>query len=107
MAMRSAVVGVSRRPRVRARVAVMQAAVMPARVPGREIAPSVPGGTFLRVVIRRGARLRSCPISDSEVSAKAAPREATKAVVKRSEPVTAARTAQMAALAQLATALRA
>jgi hypothetical protein len=94
MAMRSAVDGASIRPRARARMAVREAAMMPARVPGREMAPSVPGGTFSRVVIRRGARLRSCPISDSEVSAKAAPREATKAVVKRSEPVALARMAE-------------
>ena len=60
----------------------MVAAAIPASVPGRETAPSVPGGTGLRVVIWYGVRRNSCPTSDSAVSAKAAPREATNAAAK-------------------------
>jgi hypothetical protein len=98
--------GVSSIPRASPSAAVRMAAPTPARVPGNEMAPSVPGGTFWRVVMRRGVRLRSCPSSDSAVSAKAAPREATKAAIKGSDPV-AARVAQKVATAQLARALRA
>src|SRR5215210_2761968 len=90
VAMRSAESGAASMPTARASAEVSPAAATPARVPGREIAPSVPDGTFLRVVIRRGVRLKSWPISDSAVSAKAAPMEATKAAVRGSEPGAAA-----------------
>src|SRR5919112_3194356 len=101
IATRRADAGVSSIPRESPSKAVRTAAPAPASVPGNETAPSVPGGTFWRVEIKRGVRLKSWPISDSAVSAKAAPREATKAAVKDSEPV-AARMAQKVATAQLA-----
>src|SRR5215211_4314194 len=99
--------GVSSIPRASPSAAVRPLAPTPASVPDPEMAPSVPGWTFWRVVRRRGVRLKSCPISDSAVSAKAAPREATKAAIKGSDPVAAARMAQKVATAQLARALRA
>src|SRR5215208_6538823 len=107
IATRRAGPGAASRPRASPSTAVRPAAAAPARVPGNETAPSVPGGTFWRVVIRRGARLKSCPISDSAVSAKAAPTEATKAAARGSDPVEAARMAHEVATAQLDRALRA
>src|SRR5215212_969077 len=89
-------------PSISPRRAVSPAAARPANVPGTETAPSVPGETFRRVVMRRGTLPTSCPTSDSAVSAKAAPRAATKAAANACEGKKAARTAHKSATPQLA-----